>query len=153
MNFFIKMTLAASAVLAVAVAAIFLWRHPEAGRVEALLREAVGWVRAGEAEKCVELIDPDFKQGGERFEEVAALVRRHVRPELYRGLDIHDLDVSIEGRTAQAVLLLDVDRTDDALFGRPVRLRLDLTLKKRDKEWKVTAYRVSRDRGWFIPAE
>lgn len=145
MNFFTKMTLAAGAVLLAAIAAILLFRSSEAGRVERLLREAVGWARAGEAERCAALIADDFDDDGHDAAAARREVRRRIQPGRFEKLEAAGVDVRVDGMHAQARLELDV-RTSDAPLEVTWRETLLLTLRKTGGEWKITGARREEGR-------
>ena len=143
-NFFTKMTLGAAAVLLAAVAAILLFRSREAGRVEDLLREAVGWARAGDADRCGALIAPDFDDGGYDAAAARNEIRRRVRPGAFAKLEVAGLEVRVDGIHARARLELDVQPAD-APIRVTMREVLRLTLRKAGDEWKITgAHREER---------
>lgn len=147
MNFFTKMTLGSVAVLLAAAAAILLSRSRDAARVEALMRDAVGWAAAGEAERVAEMIDDDFDSSGWNAKAARAEIRRRIRPGAFDRLELISIGVSVNGDEARVNLVLKWPLPEahlklEAEQGAVVRLR------KREGTWKVVGFQESGDRRW-----
>jgi uncharacterized protein (DUF58 family) len=146
-NFFTKMTLGAAAVLLAAVAAVLLFRSREAARVEALMREAVGWAAAGEAERVAELIDPDFESGGWNAAAARAEIRRRLRPGAFEKLELISIGVSVNGDEARVNLVLKWP-LPEARLNLEAEQAAVVRLRKREGAWKVVGFQESGDRRW-----
>ena len=147
MNFFTKMTLGAVVVLIAAVSAVLLFRSREAGRVEDLIRQAVGWAAAGEAKRVEDLIAPDFESGGWNAETARAEIRRRVRPRVLEKLEAVSVEARIDGDEARVTLVLKWPLPDADLKLEAVE-RMEIRLRKREGIWKVVGYQQSLGRGW-----
>ena len=139
MNFFTKVILGSVAVLVAAAAAVLLFRSREAARVDALLREAVGWAARGEAERVAELVDDDFDGGADpaRLE-----IRRRIKPGAFEKLELVSLKVGASGDEANATLELRVQYRDIPLL---VPETFYVGLRKRGEVWRVIS--VKRPEG------
>ena len=147
MNFFTKMALGAVAVLLAAVAAILLFRSRDAARVEALIRDAVGWVAQGDAERVAGLIDPDFDSGGWDAKAARAEIRRRIHPGAFDKLELVSIGVSINGDEARVNLVLKWPLPEPRL-NLEAEQNVVVRLRKREGSWKVAGFQESGDRRW-----
>ena len=139
MNFFTKVILGSVAVLVAAAAAVMLFRSREAARVDALLREAVGWAARGEGERVAELIDDDFDGGAD---EARLEIRRRIKPGALERLELVGLKVGASGDQANATLELRVQYRDIPV---PIPETFYVGLRKRGEVWRVIS--VKRPEG------
>ena len=141
MNFFTKMTLGAVGVLLAAVAAVLLFRSRDAAHVEALIRDAVGWVAQGDAERVAGLVDQDFKDGAYDAASAREAIQRHVRPNAYRKLEPTSIDVKINGDQARVGFTVRSEVPNAPPPLDPVIEQLAVVwLRKRDGQWKVVGF-------------
>lgn len=138
MNFFTKAILGSVAVLLLAAAVVILFRSREGARVEALIREAVGWAERGEADRVALLLDDDFYGEGFTLEAARAEIRRRIRPGAFEKLEVMDLKVGVDGDDAHVRIVLRV-QSRDVPMAYPETLHL--TLRKRDEGWRVLSAR------------
>jgi len=135
MNFFAKVILGSVAVLLLAAAVVLLFRSREAGRVEALLREAAGWASEGDVEKVAALIHPDFNSEGWDAGEAAGVIRRELAPNRGgRKYELESIRVEVNGDDAHAHVRVRVKGGD-----LPVDVRWDaiVHLRKLDGAWRI----------------
>ncbi|HEU4334287.1 MAG TPA: hypothetical protein VFT32_07305 [Candidatus Eisenbacteria bacterium] len=139
MNFFTKVILGSVAVLLAAAGAVLLFRSGEAARVDALIREAVGWAARGETERVEELIDDDFEGGAEaaRLE-----IRRRTKLVALDKLEVIRLKVGASGDQANATIELRVQYRDIPLLALET---FHVELRKRGEVWRVIS--VKRPEG------
>jgi hypothetical protein len=137
MSFPVKVTLAMAAVLLVGIGAVLLMSNPETTRIEEMLHQGAVWARAGNAEGCLGLLTSE--ESAER-EEMAAQIRRHVRPDRHKDIEMRSVDVKVEGQEARAVVFLRAG-ANDALYPN-ADLRLEILLRREGDEWRITGYRL-----------
>ena len=135
MNFFTKVILGSVAVHLAATAVLFLFRSKDGARVEALLREAVGWAERGETARVEELVDEQYEDGPE---EARAEIRRRIKPGAFESLEVVEIDVGVDGSDAHAKITVRI-KTRDMPMALPQTFRV--TLRKRDAGWKVIRVR------------
>ena len=136
MNFFTKVILGSVAVLLAATAVLFLFKSKEGARVEALLREAVGWAERGETARVEDLVDEQYEDGPE---EARAEIRRRIKPGAFESLEVVEIDVGVDGSDAHAKITVRI-KTRDMPMALPQTFRV--TLRKRDAGWKVIRVRT-----------
>ena len=114
-------------------------QRPIGDRVDALLREAIGWAARGEGERVAELIDDDFEGGAD---EPRLEIRRRLRPGAFEKLELVSLKVGASGDQANATLELRVQYRDIPV---PIPETFYVGLRKRGEVWRVIS--VKRPEG------
>ena len=136
MNFFTKVILGSVAVLLAATAVLFIFRSREGDRVEALLREAVGWAERGETDRVLELVDEHYEDGAE---EARAEIRRRIKPGAFEKLEVVEVEAGVDGSDAHAKITVLIP---DKATGFTLPQTFRVTLRKRDSGWKVIRVRA-----------
>ncbi|HZL72978.1 MAG TPA: hypothetical protein VFC86_10985 [Planctomycetota bacterium] len=135
MNFFTKVILGSVAVLLAATAVLYIFRSREGDRVEALLREAVGWAERGETDRVLDLVDEHFEDGAE---EARAEIRRRIKPGAFESLEVVEVEAGVDGSDAHAKITVRIKTRDMPMA---VPQTYSVTLRKRDAGWKVIRVR------------
>lgn len=133
MNFFTKAILASVAVLVVAASVVLLFRSREAGRIEAVVREATEWVRRGDAERVASLVDERFEGGAD---EARAEVRRRIKPGAFSKVEIATIKIGVEGDDARVELGLR-NFYPDLPYPNYVQ-QVVIRMRHREEGWKVS---------------
>ncbi len=142
----VKLGAGGALVIALGIAVFLLLRGGgEKAKVEDLLRQAVADGAAGNADKCIAIIDPAYSGDGVSYGDVCNQVRQYIKPDAWKKAEIRSMDVGVDGDTASATLKLWLEGggVREALGGVP--MTLELNLRKTDGGWKVTRHLV-RDR-------
>lgn len=131
MNFFTKAILGSVAVLLAAVAVVLLFRSGESARVEAMIREAVGWAAQGDAERVAGLIDSEYEDGAEW---ARGEIRNRIRPGAFEKLEVVEVKAGVTGDDAHVRLVVRI-QTRDVPAPYPETFRI--SLRKREAGWRV----------------
>lgn len=143
MNPSAKLAAAMGLVVALAIAALFVFRSAEEDAVEALLRDVVAYAQRGDAEACIATVAPDYAFNGETYEGVCALARTYVTPGRWKAIEIDKVGAVVEGDAAKATLDLWITPRDSEPPFRTFLLRIHFHLKKAERDaWKICGYRL-----------
>ncbi len=133
MSFQLKAILAFVVIIAVAFAAMLLFRSSDEKDIEKLLQKGVEAAEAGDTEGVIALISKDYRNGDETREAVLRKIRQAVNQRI--------TPAKLDGAVIQ-VSGDDADATCKVIVGALQLKRafaLHLKLKREGKTWKVTS--------------
>ena len=138
MNFFTKVILGSVAVLLVAITVVLLFRSREAGRVEAIVREAAGWVKEGRGDLVAGLVDDQFHQA----EDARAEIKRRIKPGVFSKVELVSVKVDVEGDEARTEVRYKLPFEENP-YPELVQTAV-LHWRRRAEGWKIVDYEGTR---------
>ncbi len=140
-----KLAIGVVGVIALAIVAVLLLRSGgERAKIEAMLTQAVADASAGQAEKCIGYVSPDYRDpDGTDYARICGQVRYYVGPGKWKKVVLQRMEVEVTDDTAAVDLRLLLEGGELREFMQQAfPLRLHLSLKKTDSGWKITGHEV-----------
>jgi hypothetical protein len=132
-NFYVKVTLAVLALIALAFGAMLLFSSSEEKVIQSRLEEGLKAAEAGDAEGVIALLSPSYQNGGQTREVISKRIRQAVAQRI--------TPAKLEGAAVQ-VSGDDADANVRVVIGALQYRRefgLHLKLKKENGVWMVTS--------------
>src|SRR5204862_7686248 len=101
MNFYVKVTLAVFALIAIALGAIFLFSSSEEKEIQKLLEQGLKAAEAGDEEGVVALISPNYKNGDQTYEQIVRRIR-HAVSQRITPAKMDGAAIQVDGEDADA---------------------------------------------------
>ena len=133
MNFYLKVCLAVAALIAVALAAIFLFSSSEEKAIQAVLEGALKAAEAGDSEGVIAVVSPNYRRENETRDDLARRIRAAVSQRISPA-KMEGAAIQVSGDDADASVRVIVGALQ---FRRSFGLKL--SLKKESGVWKVTS--------------
>lgn len=138
MNFYVKVCLGVAALIALALAAIFLFSSSEEKAIQKLLEEGLKAAEAGDAEGVIALLSPSYKNEDETYADICRRIRAAVGQRIGPA-KMEGAAIQVSGDDADASARVIVGALQ---FRRSFGLRLKL--RKENGAWKVTSAEEAR---------
>jgi hypothetical protein len=133
MNFYTKAIGGFVLLIAVALAAIFLFRTSDEKAIELLLERGLRSAEAGDAEGIIALVSPNYRNADETRDSIVRKIRQAVSQRLSPAR-MDGAAIQVSGEDAEASVKIVIGALQ---LRREFGLRL--RLKKESGEWKVTS--------------
>ena len=133
MNFYVKVTLAVFALIAMALGAIFLFSSSEEKEIQKLLEGGLEAAAAGNEEAVIALISPNYKNGDQTRDQIVHRIRWAVSQRISPA-KMDGAAIQVDGEDADASVRVVVGALK---YTREFALRFHL--KKENGSWKVTS--------------
>jgi ketosteroid isomerase-like protein len=135
-NFYWKVGLAMTAVLAVAIVVILVLPRGEEREIEKQIRQGIDAARQGDADAVIALISPHYGGNPEEYQEVCGTIRQYIGPGKYQDLEVDDIDLRVFGDSAAARFKVRVVGPKNVPYPYYERW-VDLDLQKENGHWRV----------------
>jgi hypothetical protein len=133
MNFSVKIILGVVALIAIAIAAVFLFSSSEEKAIQGVLEGALKAAESGDAEGVIAVVSPNYRRGEETRDDIVRRIRgavsQRISPAKMEGAAIQVSGDDADASVRVIVGALQLRRS----FG------LKLSLKKENGTWKVTS--------------
>jgi len=133
MNFYVKITLGVFGLIALALAAIFLFSSSEEKEIQKLLEGGLKAAQAGDEEGVIALISPNYKNGEQTREQIVHRIRWAVSQRISPA-KMDGAAIQVDGEDADASVRVVVGALK---YTKEFALRFHL--KKENGSWKVTS--------------
>ena len=133
MNFYVKVSLGVAALIALALAAVFLFSSSDEKVIEKLLEGGLKAAEEGNADGVVALLSPNYRNGDQTYDGIVRRIRQAVSQRIAPA-KMEGAAIQVSGDDAEASVRVIVG----ALQLRQ-EFGLRLKLKKEGGAWKVTS--------------
>jgi len=133
MNFYVKITLGVFGLIALALAAIFLFSSSEEKEIQKLLEGGLKAAQAGDEEGVIALISPNYKNGEQTREQIVHRIRWAVSQRISPA-KMDGAAIQVDGEDADASVRVVLGALK---YTREFALRFHL--KKESGAWKITS--------------
>lgn len=136
MNFFVRITLVAVALVGGAIATMIIFGSGDTSEIEAVIAQGETALNTHDVEACMALIDENYSHDGANRDQVALKIRGKVTTQSYASVTFEETEIEMIGDTA--TVRLKMKFKGGSLGGMPY-LPFRFSLRKIDGRWLVVA--------------
>lgn len=136
MNFYVRITLVAVALVGGAIATMILFGSGDTSEIEAVVAQGEAALNAHDVEACMALIDENYSHDGANLNQVASMIRGNLTTQRYASVTFEEAEIELIGDTATVRLKM---KFKGGSLGVLPYLPFRFSLRRINGRWLVVA--------------